>query len=77
MGHTLLLLVAMFMGYLAAKRTTRTEPLRVLVNSLISGLIVGGFFLVRHLTPGHHLVGLIRFGEWIRRMLRGCCPHDS
>jgi branched-chain amino acid transport system permease protein len=43
MGHTLLLLVAMFMGYLAAKRTTRTEPLRVLVNSLISGLIVGGF----------------------------------
>lgn len=43
MGHTLLLLVAMFMGYLAAKRTTRTEPLWVLVNSLISGLIVGGF----------------------------------
>jgi uncharacterized membrane protein len=35
MGHTLLLLVAMFMGYLAAKRTTRTEPLWVLVNSLI------------------------------------------
>jgi branched-chain amino acid transport system permease protein len=43
MGHTLLLLVAMFMGYLAAKRTTRTEPLWILVNSLISGLIVGGF----------------------------------
>jgi branched-chain amino acid transport system permease protein len=42
MGHTLLLLVAMFMGYLAAKRTTRTEPLWILVNSLISGLIVGG-----------------------------------
>lgn len=43
MGHTLLLLVAMFMGYLAAKRTTRTEPLWILANSLISGLIVGGF----------------------------------
>jgi len=42
MGHTLLLLVAVFMGYLAAKRTTRTEPLWILVNSFISGLIVGG-----------------------------------
>jgi branched-chain amino acid transport system permease protein len=42
MGHTLLLLAAVFMGYLAAKRTTRTEPLWILVNSLISGLIVGG-----------------------------------
>jgi branched-chain amino acid transport system permease protein len=42
MGHTLLLLAAMFMGYLAAKRTTRTEPPWILVNSLISGLIVGG-----------------------------------
>ncbi len=42
MGHTLLLLVAVVMGYLAAKRTTRTEPLWILVNSLISGLIVGG-----------------------------------
>jgi len=42
MGHTLLLSVAMFMGYLAAKRTTRTESLWILANSLISGLIVGG-----------------------------------
>jgi branched-chain amino acid transport system permease protein len=42
MGHTLLLLVAVFMGYLAAKRTTRTEPFWILVNSFISGLIVGG-----------------------------------
>jgi branched-chain amino acid transport system permease protein len=42
MGHTLLLLVAVFMGYLAAKRTTWTKPLWILVNSLISGLIVGG-----------------------------------
>jgi len=44
MGHTLLLLVAVFMGYLAAKRTTRTEPLWVLANSLISGLVVGGYW---------------------------------
>ena len=42
MGHTLLLLVAVFMGYLAAKRTTRSGRLWVLFNSLISGLIVGG-----------------------------------
>jgi branched-chain amino acid transport system permease protein len=41
MGHTLLLLVAVFIGYQAAKRTTRTAPW-ILVNSLISGLIVGG-----------------------------------
>lgn len=42
MGQTLLLVVAMFTGYLAARRTARSEPLRALANSLISGLIVGG-----------------------------------
>jgi branched-chain amino acid transport system permease protein len=42
MGQTLLLVVAMFTGYLAAKRAARYEPLRVLANSLISGLMVGG-----------------------------------
>ena len=42
MGHTLLLMVAVFMGYLAAKRTTRTGPLWVIVNSFMTGLIVGG-----------------------------------
>ncbi len=42
MGHTLLLLVAVFMGYLAAKRTTRSGPFWILTNSLISGLIIGG-----------------------------------
>jgi branched-chain amino acid transport system permease protein len=46
MGHTLLLLVAVFMGYLAAKRTTRTEPLWILVNSFISGLIVAGLVVL-------------------------------
>jgi len=42
MGHTLLFLVPVFMGYLAAKRTPRTEPLWGIVNSLVTGLIVGG-----------------------------------
>jgi branched-chain amino acid transport system permease protein len=42
MGHTLLLLVAVFMGYLAAKRTTRSGPFWILGNSFVSGLIVGG-----------------------------------
>ena len=42
MGQTLLLVVAMFTGYLAAKRAARSEPLRILVNSLVSGLMVGG-----------------------------------
>ena len=41
MGHTLLLLVVLFMAYLAAKRTPRKEPLRVLTNSSISGLVTG------------------------------------
>jgi branched-chain amino acid transport system permease protein len=42
MGHTLLFLVAVFMGYMAARRTTPSKPLRILVNSLISGLVTGG-----------------------------------
>jgi branched-chain amino acid transport system permease protein len=41
MGHTLMLLVVLFMAYLSAKRTPRSEPLWVLINSFISGLIVG------------------------------------
>jgi len=42
MGQTLLLLVVMFTGYLAARRTIRPEPLWALANSLIAGLMVGG-----------------------------------
>jgi branched-chain amino acid transport system permease protein len=42
MGHTLMLLVVLFMAYLSAKRTPRSEPLWVLINSFMSGLIVGG-----------------------------------
>jgi branched-chain amino acid transport system permease protein len=40
MGHTLLLVVALFMGYLAAKRTPENGGLKVLVHSAISGLLV-------------------------------------
>jgi branched-chain amino acid transport system permease protein len=42
MGHTLLLLVALFGGYLAARRATRTESAYPILTSLLSGLIVGG-----------------------------------
>ena len=42
MGHTLLVIVALFMGYFAAKRTPTAGSLKVLANSFISGLIVGG-----------------------------------
>jgi branched-chain amino acid transport system permease protein len=42
MGHTLLLLVALFSGYLAAKRTTRTDSAFPMLNSLMAGLVTGG-----------------------------------
>jgi branched-chain amino acid transport system permease protein len=42
MGHTLLLLVVLFMAYLAAKRTPQTKPSWVLINSFTSGLMTGG-----------------------------------
>jgi branched-chain amino acid transport system permease protein len=43
MGHTLLLLAGVFMGYVAAKRTTPTGRMRTLVNGTISGTMVGLF----------------------------------
>jgi len=52
MGHTLLLLVILFIAYLAAKRTPRTEPLWVLMNSFISGLIVGGVLALLVIVGG-------------------------
>jgi len=52
MGHTLLLLVILFMAYLVAKRTPRTEPLWVLINSFISGLIVGGVLALLVIVGG-------------------------
>jgi len=44
MGHTLLLLVSLFGGYLAAKRATRTDSAYPMLTSLLSGLVVGGIF---------------------------------
>ena len=52
MGHTLLLLVVLLTGYLAAKRTRGAKRLWVLVNSLISGLIVGGVLALLVMVGG-------------------------
>ncbi len=52
MGHTLLLMVVLLMGYLAAKRTPGTKPLWILINSLISGLIVGGVLALLVIVGG-------------------------
>jgi branched-chain amino acid transport system permease protein len=52
MGYTLLLLVVLFMAYLAAKRTPRTEPLWILISSFISGLIVGGVLALLVIVGG-------------------------
>jgi branched-chain amino acid transport system permease protein len=43
MGHILLLLAGVFMGYVAAKRTTPRSGALVLVNSIITGAMVGLF----------------------------------
>jgi branched-chain amino acid transport system permease protein len=42
MGQTLLLLVPLFGGYLAAKRTARTDSAYPMLNGLLAGLVVGG-----------------------------------
>jgi branched-chain amino acid transport system permease protein len=52
MGHTLLLLVILFMAYLSAKRASRTKPFWVLTNSLLSGLIVGGILTLLVILGG-------------------------
>jgi branched-chain amino acid transport system permease protein len=52
MGHTLLLLVILLMSYLSAKKTPRKEPLWVLMNSLITGVIVGGILTLLVLLGG-------------------------
>jgi len=55
MGHTLLLVVALFIGYLAAKRSGRNELPWVLGNSFIAGLILGGCLAL-----------LVIVGNWVR-----------
>jgi branched-chain amino acid transport system permease protein len=42
MGHTLLLLVAVFVAYIAARRAAPQKAQWVLASSFISGLVVGG-----------------------------------
>jgi branched-chain amino acid transport system permease protein len=51
MGHTLLLLVAVFMGYMAAKRTEPPMRSRILLNSVLAGAIVG-FVLILFVLVG-------------------------
>ena len=50
MGHTLLVMVALFMGYLAAKRTPTAGPMKVLFNGFISGVLVGGMLALLVIT---------------------------
>jgi branched-chain amino acid transport system permease protein len=54
MGHTLLLVVAIFIAYISAKQTALSESGWLLVNSVASGLIIAG-----------SLVLLIFLGTWI------------
>ena len=51
-GHTLMLLVVLWVAYLSAKRIPRTEPLWVLINSFISGLIVGSVLALLVMVGG-------------------------
>jgi branched-chain amino acid transport system permease protein len=46
MDGALLGAAVVFMGYLAAKRTTRAHPLWVLINSVTCGFITGGLLLL-------------------------------
>ncbi len=48
MGHTLLLIMVVMMGYVAAKRTIRGEPVTRCLNAVICSLVTSGFlaFLV-------------------------------
>ncbi|NWG02501.1 MAG: leucine/isoleucine/valine transporter permease subunit [Syntrophaceae bacterium] len=46
MGHTLLLLVVVFITYLSAKRTTSRTKVLALVNSLVTGIVTGIFLVL-------------------------------
>ena len=52
MGHTLLLVVVLFMAYLAAKKTPRNEPLSAVMNSITAGLVVGGILALLAIVGG-------------------------
>ncbi len=46
MDQSLLGAVVVFMGYVAAKRTSHAEPMWVVINSLTCGIITGGMLLL-------------------------------
>ena len=46
MGHTLLVITTVLMGYVAAKRTPREEGLVQYANAIICGLVTSGFLAV-------------------------------
>jgi len=46
MDHALLGSVVVFMGYLAARRTTSAYPIWVVINTLTSGMVAGGMLLL-------------------------------
>jgi len=46
MDYTLLGAVVVFMGYVAAKRTSHAEPMWVVINSLTCGLITAGMLML-------------------------------
>jgi branched-chain amino acid transport system permease protein len=50
MDQSLLGAAVVFMGYIAAKRTTSSHPLWVVINSLTCGIITGGMLLLLILT---------------------------
>jgi branched-chain amino acid transport system permease protein len=52
MDNTLLGVVVVFLGYVAARRTTRAQPMWVVINGLTCGFITGGILLLLFLTGG-------------------------
>jgi branched-chain amino acid transport system permease protein len=54
MDQSLLGVAVVFVGYLAAKRTTHSQPLWVVINSLTSGFVTAGMLLL-----------LLVIGDWI------------
>ena len=52
MGHTLLLVVSLFMSYQAANRIFRTKPLWVLVNSTVSGFLIASLLVLLVMMGG-------------------------
>ena len=52
MGQILLLIMGIMMGYVAAKRTTRKEPVIRCLNAIIGSLVTGGFLTLLVIVGG-------------------------